>query len=586
MKRYLFFLMLFGTIATISLACRREPREEAFVTVPDVEPQPTVEVPSSIPSPGPNHQPLYGNGTRLPTTVKVSISSASPEPASIQMPAYIETEIAGSNLASIKRLVGRHELDGKLKLVSLEPVFQNSSGSPTNSWLDGSHYLTEVWYPEGYYLTDGVGGDFIVIWVGEPDSPIKTVNGIYRNANLPPTASNGSEAILALNLNDGQSEEVILTKDGRKLSPHAGDTFQLTDLLLEDGGILKPIPGVLLTFDDSGKLKVAKLPLTSGDYFVGLMAQTREGITSAAYANFLVRNDTVRPDMRAFYSPKDGYQFLFPTSWREPEIEPNRLVTGNVTGTITLVITTHPEMKDRPAEELRNKAIENFGEIQILYEDKVSVGSSGALRTVYAYDADDGAHTGVFLSFVIEELAYVIDIDGKAELETSVLEHLDSIANSFVSRPRQAGNILGNWQILRLSDFVLSVPANYHLVSLDNGWHRFDSSENFEFIALRIDRVSESPLVQKMEKWQSLASRGVTEFEYSKIYELNIDNQLWRRIDFSYEQDDYGLTSGNIMATEFDNYILSLWTEAEADKYLDFERDILSIVINSLEKKE
>jgi hypothetical protein len=229
--------------------------------------------------------------------------------------------------------------------------------------------------------------------------------------------------------------------------------------------------------------------------------------------------------------------------------------------------------------------LQDFGEVQILYEDKVSLGSLGALRTVYGYEADDGSHTGVFISFVMDELAYIVDIDGKTELESTVLNYMETIASSFVSRPSQVGLGPRNWQIVKLNDLILSVPTNYRLASLKNDWHRLDSADGSGFIALRAETGSDS-LQDRLDHWQSVAANEVEEFSFSKSYEVRIGNQAWQRIDFSYDHEEVGLIYGNIMVADIDDHLLSAWTEAEVDNYAEIDGDILSIILASVKTRD
>jgi hypothetical protein len=293
----------------------------------------------------------------------------------------------------------------------------------------------------------------------------------------------------------------------------------------------------------------------------------------------------VRPDLRAYYDPKAGFQFLFPSSWRELKVESNRLSTSNISDTVRLMITTHPDMANKPVEELTATVLQDFGEVQILYEDKVSLGSLGALRTVYGYEADDGSHTGVFISFVMDELAYIVDIDGKTELESAVLNYMETIASSFVSRPSQVGLGPRNWQIVKLNDLILSVPTNYRLASLKNDWHRLDSADGSGFIALRAETGSDS-MQDRLDHWQSVAANEVEEFSFSKSYEVRIGNQAWQRIDFSYDHEEVGLIYGNIMVADIDDHLLSAWTEAEVDNYAEIDGDILSIILASVKTRD
>jgi hypothetical protein len=236
-------------------------------------------------------------------------------------------------------------------------------------------------------------------------------------------------------------------------------------------------------------------------------------------------------------------------------------------------ITHYPESYQKPVDELKSDVLRTFGNVQILYEDTAPVGSTGALWTAYGYEAADGSHTGVFLVFYQDELAYVVDVDSQSDEENRMLETVKILSESWVSRPGVDGYSAGNWQPAMVHDFKVWVPTDYQHTKLTNEWHKFSKEDGQTFFSLRSEPAEGGRILDKMRYWLDIAAKDVDGFAYSDFYTLEIANNSLVRLDFTYQLSDGTEMVGSIMASRVGEELLFAWAEAPGEFYDSFERE-------------
>lgn len=522
----------------------------------------------------------FPNKGTFPDYLEVKIVSASAEPAGIQLPAYLTAEVVANHPTNLYWLVGRYEEDGSRKLVEITPVNASSEIEEAIEHTPSNYQLMRAWYTEGLYISDATDGEFVITRDIGPGDATQTVNGMFIRRGL----AEPIEAILTFDEDNGLSSKLLSAESGDELEPMPGDQFELIDLYWGEDGQIISQPGKQLGFDKFGKLSLSRRVLDSGHYFAGVKADSLSGFSEANLANFLVSNDTLRTERRSYFDPVGGFQFLYPMSWIETDFGPNLTVIRDKAGLTEIRITRHPRDVGKTIEYLRDEALKIFGSVSILYEDRINLGSEGALRTVYTYQSTDGYHTGIFFTFARGGTGYVLDIDAVSQDDQQILGLTGDIIDSWVERPIGLNSDPGPWQRLDYQNVRLIIPSDYRRLSLDNGWERLDSSSHQGFIAFRSMEATDS-VNDQLLNWLDIASKEVSEFNYSERYEMQVNVVPWLRYDFSYVDPESNLKYGSLMSTAFENDGLVFWTEALSSEFSDFEQQILSIILASVQEK-
>lgn len=396
--------------------------------------------------------------------VSVGVVSASDEPVGLQMPAFIEAEIAGRSMKNVALLAGDQGEDGRRRLLFYDELSPGLFIGGSDRWPDGIHEIVQVWNSLGDYLTDDANGDFVLLRKSKLVEGKYTIDGRYRRSDQ----AEYIDAVLIVDKGVGASAGLFESITGSSISPQPGDEFQISNVYLSEERNLTHSPGVSLTFNPAGQLTVEKRPLPGGVYFLGISSETESGQRAMDVRELTVGNEYLRPGLHAYYDPEKHFQFLYPDYLMEITDEENRLTTQNVSGTLKLSITNYPESYQKPVADLKSEVLRTYGDVQILYEDTAPVGSSGALWTAYGYEAADGSHTGVFLVFYQDEQAYVVDVDSRSAEEARMLETVRLLSESWVTRPGAIGQLAGKWQPAFVNGFELWVPSDYQFAKLTN----------------------------------------------------------------------------------------------------------------------
>ncbi len=568
-KRYAVAILL-CYMAVISISCQQG-IESGITSLATPIPQGTSQLTplSDSLARGPTLPQRHLDNTGQPEFVTVGVVSASGEPVGLQMPAFIEAEVAGRRIINVVLMAGDQGEDGSKRLLLFDELIPEPFSDESEFWPDGIHEIVHVWYSLGDYLTDDANGDFVLLQDSNLGKLMRTVDGRFR----PAGQENYIEAILIVDTGEGGSIGLIESTTGSTISPQPGDEFQITNIdLLEDLNLAYS-PGVSLIFNQAGQLTYEKRPLPGGLYFLGISSETESGMTATDLRELTVGNENLRSGLKAYYDPVKRFQFLYPEYLMEITEEGERLASQNISGTVKLTITSYPESYQKPVDDLKSNVLRTFGDVQILYEDTAPMGSTGALSTAYGYEAADGSHTGVFLVFYQDELAYVVDVDGRSDDEPRMLETVKILSDSWVHRPGVSGQFSGDWQPASVHDFELWVPSDYQFVKLTNEWHRFSGDDGLTFIALRSEPAAGGRILDRMRHWLEIAVRDVDDFAYSDFYTLDLADNSWIRLDFIYKLMDGTEMAGSIMAARFDEDLLFAWAEAPAEIYETFERE-------------
>jgi len=518
-------------------------------------------------------------GEPLLQVLDLVMERASDEPTSLQMPALIEATVVGRDINSIAVVAGRYEVDGTKRLVTFEPVELDSAKKVWPiQWADGIHELSYVWYTEGDFLSDGDMGDFVLLWQIEPDSNLRTINGRFRRSD----DSDFMDSVLVVDILSGQASELLDTKTGKAILPGPGDQFQVIDLLLDDLGAIVTSPGVNLTFGESAELMFERKTLSRGDYFLGFITEGGAGNADSAYANFTVSNENLLPDLRAYLQPEHGYQFLYPLAWSNiADSGQGVLIVDNEENIeLQVVVDTNPDQIS--ASSIKKQAMNNLGNIQVLYEDQVQIGSLAGLRTIYGYQSPAGPHTGLFVGFEHDGREYIVDVDGSSSVETTILNVMETIIDSWIWRPIPAENQVDSWKSIDIDGYQIAVPDDLQHALLKNGWHRFSENGGNTFFAIQIESQEDGDLDARMAHWLEVAGRNIGSFIGSNIYEYEFSDRPWLRFDFQYDDEESGERWGAILSAELGGNHIIAWFEAPEADFIQMEENLVTLTLADL----
>jgi hypothetical protein len=350
------------------------------------------------------------------------------------------------------------------------------------------------------------------------------------------------------------------------LTAVAGDGFQLFDRCLEADGSIRSVLGVELLFLEGGQLNLDRRPLTTGDYFLHLVASSQEN-NAASTTDFPVNNDFLIPDYQVYLNTDYGFQFLYPAGWRIPQLQDGRLITTDNTGTAIQTVTIHPDMGGLAPADLKNLALSQFGNVTILFEDQVSIGGTGALWTAYGYTGSDGAHTGVLLTFIRDGVGYTVDMDGPQTAEDQTINLMNTLVETWLFRPDITGPRAREWVPAIFDNLAMPVKAAYFQEELNNGWRRFTVGDGMSFLAVRSERLARNDLSDVVEQWRDVAARGVEEFAISDDYTFSLNGREWTRTDFAYVGEGSLQIQGFMMAAEITDRAVIFWAEMPITRY-------------------
>ncbi len=386
----------------------------------------------------------HGLGLASIKAAEFNILNVLSSQAGVQNPTYLDVEIKGDDIASVVLFAGRDE-DGQKHLLTYDYLVPEPTTLPDGSllyeWRDGQHKDFFIWDTQATFIYDSTGaGDFTAMFPTEYDSPLYVVRGFYRRA----VGGDPFGANLVFSTSTQSLAGVWTFQDAaartapNELTPEPGDQFQIANLLMDDAGNMTLDPGSVITFDDNAQVYYDWRPLASGNYFLGFSAETIAGEVAEATQNFTVNNDNLLPGHLAYLDPYNGFQFLYPDNWYTPSYGDGRLFTYDIANGTTVLNMTYFVGADS-AGALKQDALALFGNPEVVFEAETVVADEPATATVYTYEADNGTHRGMLLTFVHQDVGYVVDVDGLAADQDFNVQAVTDMVNSWVFQPISFG---------------------------------------------------------------------------------------------------------------------------------------------------
>lgn len=500
----------------------------------------------------------------------------------IQRPTYLDVEIIGQDIENVFLITGQYETDGDLRLMQYDTLIPEPTyledGTPLYEWRDGVHSDFFVWYTDLAYLSDGVNGDYVVMRATDYDSNLYSIEGRYRRANEPKYF----DVNMVMNLETGETESIWGFQEGSSGAPYEvtvgeGDEFQIYNLYFDDSGFRREA-GTSLFFTDDKSFYYSLLPAQSGEYSLGFRAETIAGQFTETYHDFTVDNDNLIDGYAAYLDPYLGFRFLYPNNWYRPIYDGTMLYTSNFDGTTYLYVTLYPDLESSASlADLKQQSLENFGEVDILYEEALVIGGEDGLLTAYGYEDSAGTlHTGLFLTFIHDNIGYVVDLDGPQSEEEANIEAMGWIRESWVFQPIGFGLLPGEYPTLNNQNSANLIADDFAYSEDENGWGIYTSPDSLSFLASRRDPNSGLGRLAVLEDWLEIAGEDVQGFTTGEPYRYPMDGVLWVRADFGYTNSDGVTLWGFIMVAieDGDGEEIIVWVEAPSDVFTQLEEEV------------
>ena len=517
---------------------------------------------------------------------QVNLSSAQAPIAGLQNPAFINFQVIGRDVENVALIAGRYLEDGRQLLLEYdrlnpEPTFL-PDGSQLSEWRDGVHDDFFVWDTEVTYLYDSFdNGDFVVMWPTEPGSTLFTVQGRYRRAD----SDFYIDANLVFDHRIASLTRVWTVQSDEsgapaELLPQPGDEFQLYTLFYADDMVQRE-PGTSLFFDDNRQLYFEWRPLPDGRHFFGFQAENVAGETAVSFIDLTVDNSIVTAGYEAYLDPYLGFQFLYPEAWFHPRYQETLLYTSQREGNTQFQVTIYPNVDEAvTAVTLKTQTLQQFGAVDILFEDEVLIAGQPALRTVYGYNKpEQGEHTGIFLAFVREGTGYVVDVDGLTSDEATTQAVVQTIASSWTYRDVGIGLQPGRWPVATLDGFTVAQPATFAYQQVGS-WEWFGAGTT-TFVALRTEPTT-LDTIGVVTTLARDAGADVANFAVGEPYQFPLAGEVWLRVDFSYDDAEEGTIWGFLMARVEEGQDIVAWAEAPSDTYNQLETSVFLTMIADL----
>lgn len=529
--------------------------------------------------------PLYNQVTRLPAWAaylaaaqpppvdppRVVVDSAPRDPIHIANPALMRSEVIGQRLDEVALVADQEAADGRRVLRQYQPVEPAPTtlpgGTSASLWRDGRQESLIVWDATAAYLADAAGtGDFAALRPVDP-SPVGAqlvVGGQFRAAG----EESGMDAAAVFGETDSASRRLWATaavSNGPRLvgelAPAAGDVFQVSTIFVRPDGAQAAEPGVTLLFDDAPALYRSTRPLPAGRYAVGVRSQQLNGAIAQAVQPLTVDPAGAVPGFRAFVDVAQNAQFLYPADWLPPVAQAEATFTSNISGTAQLQIRYYPGWNGDLAA-LQTEVLTTFGEVSILQQEQATMGAEAvpALRTAYGYEsAGQGPRTGTFLTFLKDNVGYVVDLDGPRDQETATVATIDTIAATWQFLPERLGFGPESWSVFNVADFRLNYPNRFAYQEFNN-WHRF-AADARTFVAVRLQAAGRTP-AEAMTGLLQTAAEGVAGFTAEEPQRLFYGGHLWERNDFHYTDADGANVAGLLLSRVDGETEIAVWAEA------------------------
>jgi hypothetical protein len=224
--------------------------------------------------------------------------------------------------------------------------------------------------------------------------------------------------------------------------------------------------------------------------------------------------------------------------------------------------------------------LNQFGPVDVLFEEDTAVSGQLTLRTAYGYDGNDGTpRTGIFLAFVRNGVGYVVDVDGLQAEEAATITAVDMLVASWQFVDTGTGLPPGDWAQVDLAAFTVAQPADFVYQEV-NDWQRF-SSDRSTFVALRTQSETR-PALDVLAALLRDAGAGVDSFAAEPAFRLLLGGAVWERANFSYEMDDGRTIWGFLMVKIEAGQEVVAWAEAPSTTYNDLEQNVFLVMVADL----
>ncbi|MBP6015514.1 MAG: hypothetical protein KA586_02255 [Candidatus Promineofilum sp.] len=528
--------------------------------------------------------PLYAQITRLPAwatylgaaasrpvTPQVTVDSSPRTTVNISTPALLRSRLVGERLQEVALVADQEAADGRRVLRQYETIqpapMTLPGGTAASMWADGQHESLIVWDATAGFVADGSGaGDFAAFQPVDFSSigPQLALPGTFRFGE----GQAGFEATAVFQPEDPALRRmwaVAQPNSGARLigevPPAPGDRFQAALIFSGADGRLSAEPGITLTFDSASAIYRTTRALPGGNYAVGLRATAVGQLPVVVMQPLVIDPGPEGQAFRAFVDVERNSQFLYPADWLPPITQNGIAYTANISNTTQLQVRYYPDWSaDLPA--LQAEVLGTFGDVSVLLQESVQVSTETpveAVRTAYGYDsADQGARTGMFLTFLKDGTGYVVDLDGPREQETSTVAIMDTIAATWQFLSPRLGFGPEPQAVLNVADYRLQYPSDFAYQAYNN-WHRF-AADPQTFVAVRIQSAGRTP-AEAMAGLLQTAAEGVAGFSADEPRRFFYAGHVWERNDFHYTDPAGSLVAGLLLSRQEGSTEIAVWAE-------------------------
>lgn len=566
----------------LTTACRsRSPADPTQTPVPPALP-PTPEATETSNAPLPL-TPRGQEAAQSPGYLDLEMVWATDELATVEQPAFYKGQLMGMNIEDVWLVAGGYEAEGRRRLLWLEPQEDIMTGDEGGQgWPDGLHQLRAIWPAMGLSVTDGEMTDLALF---EPAPESGSVAAVHGRLMGP-----GDDRPLAVELHcDTSHSDQWAIVDGatkQPLAPQADDSFQVTRHYLADDGSVVAEPGTIFGLGEGLAISCQLQPLPGGTYFAGWVARDEDGQSALASADFAVGALEPAETLQTYLDPEVGFQFQYPSDWSRMEDDQQSRIASNPARTIELTVTVRPNALGLANDGLRSQVLAAYGPIEVLYESEVPVAGALSSWTAYGYQASDGPHTGVLVTFVRDGRGYVVDVDGSAAEEEAILDAAGLVIDSWRFRATGPDGSSQVWKLAHGDGLALAIPTGYSQAADQAGWTAFRSITSGGVLAVRTVPASASGSGSSVSDWLPGLHPGAAEFAASETYPYSLGRRPWTRLDFAYRSTGGAPTWGLLMTTEENGQALLFWAEAPAAAYQGLEEQVFLPAASSLHLAE
>ena len=573
------WILLAALMFTLLLSsCRQEeinaPTAAPAATLPPIPtPTSTPVIPNVTPTPG-YLEPRYHENGIAALEPSVSVVNSSKGAVNSQNPSFMDLEINTLYPLTLTLKISRIEEDGRLFLVEYKPVVGLGSQEADSSVVQpGVHEQLLTWDAQGSYLTDGEAGEFIFL------EDIGSARSRVRGEFTPAGSDQAIPVYLEFDKGTGILTSVVDAESGEAITFSTGDVVQPERNYLEGVEGYLSEPGADLTINDYGQLYLQRIPLPDGRYQLDYRFENPEMKPFHLFEQMKVENSESSSGEEVYFDPVRGLQFLVPLGWAEPENRSGRLVTYSPDGALTLTVASQPADPDLTSGDLRDGVMELFGEINLLYEEPVTIGDVNTTWAAYGYESEEIPVTGVFLALVDDGWGYIFDLEAKEIDDEWLLDTADSIFDSIQIRAVGRDEHPGDWEDTQVGDYIFSADRSLLWSKTSLGWDRFAAKDGDSFIAFRQLDSQDAGAFDLREYLLAELVDHDSEAALSEQYRLSIGVNDWNRIDYDAANPGETPRVGFLMRLAESAADLLVWGESSADKIDSLERETFNPMI-------